>query len=493
MEEFREVLDECGFRDLGFVGGKFTWCNGHPDGYTIWERLDRAVASIEWLDKFPATKVIHLECGSSDHKPILICLNGIPRSRNKPWRFEHMWLEEEGCRDTVEAAWQFNAPGQAMSRVEGKINHCQTKLKWWSRMEIGNVTKLLKDKKVALRKAEEEAIAGGSIYRVNRLKREINDLLSKEEKMWKQRSRALWLHEGDRNTRYFHSRATHRYGRNRIEALENALGEKCVEENGIANILVDFYQNLFTSASPSRIEEALEATPRVVTDEMNQTLVAPFVKAEVEIALSQMEALKSPGPDGMPPLFFQQFWPIIWDEVADAVLTCLNTGSIPPSINQTFITLIPKVKSPVRVSEYRPIALCNILYKLISKVIANRLKNILPSIISETQSAFQSSKAISDNILIAFETLHHMKNQKSKKLGFMALKLDMSKAYDPVEWSYLVKIMEKLGFCEKWVSLVHECISTVSYSILVNGEPRGDIRPSKGIRQGDPLSPCLFL
>ena len=86
MEEFREVLDECGFRDLGFVGGKFTWCNGHPNGFTIWERLDRAVATMEWLEKFSATKVIHLECGSSDHKPILICLNGIPKLRNKPWR-----------------------------------------------------------------------------------------------------------------------------------------------------------------------------------------------------------------------------------------------------------------------------------------------------------------------------------------------------------------------------------------------------------------------
>ena len=262
---------------------------------------------------------------------------------------------------------------------------------------------------------------------------------------------------------------------------------------GIANILVDFYQNLFASSSPYQIEEVLEATPMVVTEEMNLELVAPFEKAKVDMALKQTDPLKAPGSDRMPPLFFQQFWSTIGDEVAEAILTCLNTGSIPPSINRTFITLIPKVKSPVRVSNYRPIALCSILYKLISKVLANRLKIFLPCIISESQSAFQSSKAITDNILVAFETLHHMKNQKSKKGGFMAMKLDMSKAYDRVEWIYLVKIMEKLGFCEKWVSLVLECISTVSYSILVNGEPRGDIRLSRGLRQGDPLSPYLFL
>ena len=121
---------------------------------------------------------------------------------------------------------------------------------------------------------------------------------------------------------------------------------------------------------------------------MNQELVAPFERAEADTALKQMDSLRAPGPDEMPPLFFQHFWSAIGDEVVEAALTCLNTGLIPPSINRTFITLIPKVISLVRVLDYHPIALCNILYKLISKVLANRLKKILHCVISESQSAF---------------------------------------------------------------------------------------------------------
>ena len=230
-----------------------------------------------------------------------------------------------------------------------------------------------------------------------------------------------------------------------------------------------------------------------VTTDMNNMLQMVYTREEVDRAVFQMEALKAPGPDGLLPLFFQHYWKIIGDEVSVAILNCLNLGSFPQSLNNTFITLIPKVKSPSLVSKFRPISLCNTFYKIVSKVVANRLKGILPNLISESQSAFQTDKAISDNILVAFETLHHMKNQKLKKKGFLALKLDMSKAYDRVEWGFLKKVMEKMGFGEKWVKLIMECISTVSYSILVNGEPKGDIKPSRGIRQGDPLSPSLFL
>lgn len=158
-----------------------------------------------------------------------------------------------------------------------------------------------------------------------------------------------------------------------------------------------------------------------------------------------MESLKAPGPDGLPPLFFKQFWPYIREDVSYVVLTCLNTGFITSSINFTFITLIPKVKCPSRVLEFWPIELCNITYKLVSKVIANRLKKFLASIIFESQSAFQSNKAISDNILVAFETLHHMQTQKLKNVNFLTLKLDMSKTYNTVEWCFFIEILKKMG------------------------------------------------
>ena len=133
------------------------------------------------------------------------------------------------------------------------------------------------------------------------------------------------------------------------------------------------------------------------------------------------------------------------------------------------------------------------IYKIISKVLANRLKPMLHSIISKTQSAFIVDRLITNNILIAFESLHHMKTNCTGKKGFMAMKLDMCKAYDRVEWVFLEQILLKLGFQESWVDLIMECITTISYSILMNGEPKGMITPSRGLWQRDPLSPYLFL
>ena len=189
------------------------------------------------------------------------------------------------------------------------------------------------------------------------LERDINELMDKEAKMWAQRAHVSWLKDGDRNTKFFHTKASQRRRRNYIKGLYDNNNRWCTQKQGIIDIVVDFYQSLFTSANPNSFDEVLDEIPHLVTSDMNTQLTDMFSAAEVEAALKEMAPLKAPGPDEMPPLFYQSYWSLVGSDVSEAILHYLNTGSLPQSLCHSFITLIPKVKNPKLISQYRPICL----------------------------------------------------------------------------------------------------------------------------------------
>jgi hypothetical protein len=196
----------------------------------------------------------------------------------------------------------------------------------------------------------------------------------------------------------------------------------------MAALTRNFYDTMYMSEGVENMQEVIDVVPVKVTAEMNAGLLKPFEGKEVKEALFQMFPTKAPGPDGYPAHFFQTHWEVCGEEVTSAVIRVLRGEDDMREINKTFIVMIPKVVGADDLGQFRPISLCNVIYKIASKVMANRLKVLLLEIISEEQSAFVPGRLITDNIITAYECLHFMKRNRAKKNRHCALKLDMRKA-----------------------------------------------------------------
>ncbi|KAF7143502.1 hypothetical protein RHSIM_Rhsim05G0149000 [Rhododendron simsii] len=458
---FQSFIEACGLADLGFRGYPFTWGNNRRGNDFVESRLDRTLVSSQWATHYNQALVEHLDCIGSDHKALLLKITTEVRRRVTPFRFDARW----NCRLALKS-W----------RVKQNLN---------SRKKIDQACEEIKVLESEGRELHND--------RLTNLENQMANEWAKEELYWQQKSHHKWLQSGDRNTSYFHASTVERRRRNHISGIESAFGAGISDQQGIVNEFQSFFQHLYVSEGVQNIQQVTNFIPHRVSTTMNNSLLKPFTSKEIKAALFEMHPNKAPGYDGMTAGFFQRYWGIVGVDVCRAVRSFFHDGRMLRSVNRTQIVLIPKVQTPTKVSQFHPISLCTISYKIIAKVLANRLKPFLSSIVSENQSAFVGGRQITDNVLIAHELTYYIKHKHSGSHGVAAFKLDMAKAYDRIEWSYLEMVMTQLGFHQIWIGWVMECVKTVSFSITVNGEAGDTFYPSRGIRQGCPLSPYLFL
>ncbi|PWA72453.1 RNA-directed DNA polymerase, eukaryota, Reverse transcriptase zinc-binding domain protein [Artemisia annua] len=253
---------------------------------------------------------------------------------------------------------------------------------------------------------------------------------------------------------------------------------------------VNHFKNFLGNSNPNT-EWNLEGLfyNTINTNEAEQ-MVMEVSDVEIKAAMFDIDENKAPGPDGYTSKFFKKAWHIVGSDVCLAVKEFFQTGKLLGEMNATLISLVPKVPHPNKVADFRPIACCNVVYKCISKILTNRFKEILKTLVNLNQSAFIEGRLIQDNILITQELLKGYDRKSGPKR--CCLKIDIAKAYDTVEWNFLRVILEKFGFHRKMVHWIMVCVSYAKFSICLNGERKGYFKSGRGLRQGDPISPYLF-
>lgn len=362
LQAFHDVLSECELQDMGFTGDLYTWQRGQ-----IRERLDRAVANIQWSNMFPQSAVINSEMTRSDHRPIVMdtqYLAPTQGGRSKK-RFEARWLQEDTVEEMIKASWaRAKARGVGSTFLE-KVNDVHQDLHKWDKEVLKKPEKRMADLKRELERLRRGPMTKANTESQKEIMVRLELMLEQEEIYWFQRARANWLKKGDRNTSFFHNFATKRRKKNAIKGLVDHNGMMQEDGEVMLYIVQHYFENLFTSEVGEPNPGVLSDVQQNVTPSMNDGLTAQFTYEEVKKALFQIGDLKAPGPDGMHAVFYKRFWELLGDDLVEEVLKAVSLAKIPEGWNDTTIVLIPKVNNPTLASQFRPISLCNVVYKVI--------------------------------------------------------------------------------------------------------------------------------
>ncbi|XP_042519177.1 uncharacterized protein LOC122092947 [Macadamia integrifolia] len=440
--EFGAMVDACVMAQVPSSGMNFTWSNNRRRG-NVRAVLDRSFCNDEWISRFQDCAQTVLDRIASDHAPIMVTSALSQRPPNAPFRFHKFWIDHTDFETVVQLDIEAN----------GLDDHSFAR-------EANAKTSLIK-------------------------------ALDLHEKLWAEKAKIRWMKQGDRNSKFFHLSAKMRRIRNTIRCLKKQDGTIVEGREQLGDYIVQFFEDFHKATPTIDHVDLLNSIPTVL--QPNDIFFLDSIPGDEEIkkAIWELDPDSSPGPDEFTGDFFRRCWNIVEREVCSATRHFFSSSHMPKGINNNFLVLIPKVEGASSLDKFRPLCMGNFFCKIISKVMALRLEKFLPRLISEEQGAFQKGKLIHSNISLASELANMM--FASTRGGGLGLKIDIKKAYATISWHFLFLVLRKFGFSEKWVTWLHQMLISTKISIMVNEGPQGYFDVERGLRQGDPISPLLFI
>lgn len=487
--EFNEFIQRSGLIDFNMGGHKFTYfCQA---GAKL-SKLDRFLVCPNLTLLFPLAKVTAHNRELSDHCPVTLTTSFVDYGP-PPFRLFNSWIVTEGFELVIKKTWgDFIGYGTPDLYLAAKFRAVKNAIKRWRQQVVANENLDCDNYRRTIerldRLAEDHGLSESEVKERNTAMQKLMEGEKRKSMDLKQKARIKWMVDGDENTKFFHGVINAKNRKQRINGLLiNGRWSEDVAE--VKNEVFRFFSEKFKEKTPIR-PKFTSSLFRSISSQTAQELESVISLEEVKSAVWNCGSERAPGPDGFTFKFLKTFWDIISGDVMKFIRHFEEHGHLGRGCNSSFFTLVPKIKDPNTLGDYRPISVIGSMYKIIAKILAARMKKVIGEVVGEVQSAYVEGRNILDGPLIMNEIYAWAKRSKKEVLMF---KVDFDKAFDSINWDYLDSVLMQMGFGIKWRRWISGCLTSARASVIVNGSPTYEFEMTKGVRQGDPLSPFLFI